>query len=142
MSRPSGEIAASVTLPDDVMRVIESGSAWARSPPRTRRRPKPTPSANAAPEAAATSTAALRRETAGPGAAAGASSTAASAMRASPMSRSLCFGSRSRQRRSSARMRGGVSGGKADQSIVSRTTAASTSVTVSPAKSLRPESSS
>ena len=61
-----------------------------------------------------------------------------SAMRASPMSRSRFFGSRSRQRRSSERIAGGVDDGSADQSISWRRTAASVSLTVSPSKSRLP----
>lgn len=70
------------------------------------------------------------------------SAIAASAMRASPMSRSRCFTSRSRQRSSSCRNRGGVSAGSLLQSISWRKTAARTSENVSPANARLPVSSS
>ena len=70
----------------------------------------------------------------GGGASARGALASARAIRASPMSRIRFFGSRSRQRRSRARTLAGVSGGSASQAIGSRTTEASTSVTVSPRK--------
>ena len=57
---------------------------------------------------------------------------------ASPIPWSRCFESRSRQRRSRWRIPLGVSAGSRDQSMLSRTTAAMTSVTFSPWKSARP----
>jgi hypothetical protein len=67
----------------------------------------------------------------------GASSGADSRMRASPMSRSRCCGSRSRQRATSARRDGGVSAGRRRRSISSLSTAASVSVTDRPAPNRR-----
>ena len=70
----------------------------------------------------------------------GTGGAAAPSSHASPMSRSRFFGSRSRQRPRSARTWGGVSGGSFDQSGSCRSTAASTSETVSPSKQRVPVS--
>jgi hypothetical protein len=70
----------------------------------------------------------------------GGSSGALSTIRASPASRSRCFGSHSRQRRSSSRTRAGVAGGSVVRSGSRVTTRPSVSTTVSAAKSGRPTS--
>ena len=75
-------------------------------------------------------------ETAAPGVAVASSMT----IRASPMSRSLRFGFLSRQRASSRRTDSGVSCGSTVPSGSTFNTAASVSVTVSPAKAFVPES--
>ena len=60
------------------------------------------------------------------------------AIRASPISRSLNFGSRSRQRSISVRRAGGVSAGRRSSLMGSLMTAAIVSVTVSPSKRRSP----
>ncbi len=67
-------------------------------------------------------------------------STSSMTSRASPTSRSRSFASRARQRRSSPRMRGGVAAGSVAHPGSALSTAASTSLTVSPSKSLSPVS--
>ncbi len=59
---------------------------------------------------------------------------------ASPISRSRCFGSFVKQRRSSCRIEGGVFVGKSFQLGSARTTAAKVSVSVSPVNAFLPES--
>jgi hypothetical protein len=63
-----------------------------------------------------------------------------SAIRASPMSRSRLRGFRSRHRPKRPRTLAGTAAGRESQGMSCRTTAASTSVTVSPSKSRRPVS--